>query len=506
MSQRAFGRLLYDLSLGAPPAPQHGGTPRVESSPNKQFCHGWPLGFDLHTCIVCGAALLSVVMAVMGGWFSANPGRTPAISFEAHGARPEVVAVIARNEREVVADSEPITTPQLIEVPARTKVTTLPVARVRRKSVVFAPATRLYPVRDVQELQNELEMRSREIGLKASKGKSKVLTMTLVEDARERSLPPTVGTKSVAELLARSPELLGLPFNGDGDCQIAESTLPLMKSISQQLGRARGVAFRQSESIDVSGQIRHLLDNSPQWKSPAAVPTLVQILQVEDETIRLSLIRLLATVPGVEASRALADRALFDLSTYVRWAANDALQTRPLPEFQERLLSGFRHPWPEVARHAAETCVQLNAPELIQPLTALLSLPDPSTPRRNASGEWVQVELVRLNHHNNCTLCHPGATSAGEGFSASIPIPGSNAYGHFTDGPAVRADVVYLRQDFSIVHDAPNHQRYDYLLQTRRLDENEVRCVLAKRTDVGKSYPQRDAVASTVARLRQRAH
>ena len=506
MSQRAFGRLLHDLSLGEPHAPQYGGRPRVDSSTNQRFFHGGRSGFASHTRLAWGAALLVVIVAVVGGRFPANPGHTPANSSEAHDAGHDAVAVIVHNEHGVVADSDPITPPQLIEVPARTKATTLPVARVRRKNVAVAPTTRLYPVRDVQELQNELEMRSREIGLKASKGKSKVLTMTLVEDARERSLPPTVGTKSVAELLTGRPELLGLPFYGEGNCQIAESTLPLMKSISQQLGRARGVAFQQSESIDVSGQIRHLLDNSPQWKSPAAVPTLVQILQVQDETIRLSLIRLLATVPGAEASRALADRALFDLSTYVRWAANDALQTRPLPEFQERLLSGFRHPWPEVARHAAETCVQLNAQELIQPLTALLDEPDPSNPRRNASGEWVQVELVRLNHHNNCTLCHPGATSAGEGFPASIPIPGSNAYGHLTDGPAVRADVVYLRQDFSIVHDAPNHQRYDYLLQTRRLDENEVRGVLAKRTDVGTSYSQRDAVASTVERLRQRAH
>lgn len=110
MSQRAFGRLLHDLSLGEPHAPQYGGRSRVDSSTKKRFFHGGPSGFALQTRLAWGPALLAVIVAVVGGRFPANPGNTPANSSEAQDAGHDAVAVIVHNEHGVVADSEPIST------------------------------------------------------------------------------------------------------------------------------------------------------------------------------------------------------------------------------------------------------------------------------------------------------------------------------------------------------------------------------------------------------------
>jgi len=99
-------------------------------------------------------------------------------------------------------------------------------------------------------------------------------------------------------------------------------------------------------------------------------------------------------------------------------------------------------------------------------------------------------EVVRINHHRNCVLCHapavpnempPEVTTAEvprpdqplappfEGYGSSIPIPEL----------LVRIDVTYLRQDFSLIqpvadaHPWPEMQRFDFLVRTRVLTEEE---------------------------------
>jgi hypothetical protein len=107
-------------------------------------------------------------------------------------------------------------------------------------------------------------------------------------------------------------------------------------------------------------------------------------------------------------------------------------------------------------------------------------------------------ELVRLNHHRSCLLCHPPANTSdvvqnSEGDSADIltapvPSPGlplrspSRGYDRFNMPPEifVRVDVTYLRQDFSLlqpVNDAdarPEMQRFDFLVRTRPVTAAEV--------------------------------
>ena len=90
------------------------------------------------------------------------------------------------------------------------------------------------------------------------------------------------------------------------------------------------------------------------------------------------------------------------------------------------------------------------------------SLPEPGTPGiKEIDGKKVfQVrELVRINHHRNCLLCHaPGNTAnvPDKAIKAGILVPGDPFPSHsgYQDRPShpdlvVRIDVTYLRQDFS---------------------------------------------------------
>src|SRR5262249_28086568 len=98
-------------------------------------------------------------------------------------------------------------------------------------------------------------------------------------------------------------------------------------------------------------------------------------------------------------------------------------------------------------------------------------------------------ELVRINHHHNCLLCHMPAASASIG--GLVPTPGeslpplfdSTYYWQAPSGSIfVRADITYLRQDFSLmlpVADAekprwPSRQRFDFLVRTCTLTPGEI--------------------------------
>lgn len=102
-------------------------------------------------------------------------------------------------------------------------------------------------------------------------------------------------------------------------------------------------------------------------------------------------------------------------------------------------------------------------------------------------------ELVRINHHHNCLLCHAPATASRDGapkeetdklakLTAQIPVPSEPMTAYYRPANPdilVRFDVTYLRQDFSMklpVKDAdpwPEMQRYDFLVRTREVTNQE---------------------------------
>ncbi len=223
----------------------------------------------------------------------------------------------------------------------------------------------------------------------------------------------------------------------------------------------------------------------------ARVAALMQVLAPEPPELRVGLVKYLAGVTHVESTRALAKLAIFSVEDEVRQAALEALKVRRERDYTEILLQGLRYPWPAVARHAGEAVVKLERTDLLPQLVELLGEPDPRAPVvKQVDQKKVQVvrELVRINHHRNCLLCHaPGNTGtvAPASLTAAVPIPGealptpSEGYRSSSPDVLVRVDVTYLRQDFSVrqaVADAnpwPEMQRFDFLVRTRELTADQ---------------------------------
>ncbi|MFQ5732655.1 MAG: hypothetical protein ACE5KM_11970, partial [Planctomycetaceae bacterium] len=135
-------------------------------------------------------------------------------------------------------------------------------------------------------------------------------------------------------------------------------------------------------------------------------------------------------------------------------------------------------------------------------LERLLTKPNPRLPFRNSHGQWAVRELVRVNHMRNCYLCHAPSLSEYDTVRGFVPSPSQSLPrlyyasrsrgGHF-----VRADVTYLRQDFSVMHAVKNHkpwperQRFDYLVRTRLISKAEA-------VKIRKRLPKWDAQRNAV--------
>jgi hypothetical protein len=220
------------------------------------------------------------------------------------------------------------------------------------------------------------------------------------------------------------------------------------------------------------------------------IAALTQILMPMTE-MHPGLVKYLSTIARVEATRALARLAIFSSEEEVRKAAISALSVRRERDYTEILVRGLHYPWPAVARRAAEAIAKLDRRDLLPQLIGLMEEDDPRSPvKQNVNGkeESVVRELVRVNHHRNCLLCHaPGNTGkvSKDAVTAGVPVPGqplsppSGGYNNSQPDILVRVDVTYLRQDFSAfqaVADAnpwPEMQRFDFLVRTRVLSEEE---------------------------------
>ncbi|MCI0702830.1 MAG: hypothetical protein L0241_17250 [Planctomycetia bacterium] len=223
----------------------------------------------------------------------------------------------------------------------------------------------------------------------------------------------------------------------------------------------------------------------------ARIAALMQMLAPESAEIRLGLVKYLAGIPHVESSKALARMAIFSTEDDVRDAAITALKVRREKDYTDVLVKGLRYPWPAVAKRAADAITKLERKDLIPELVAVLDETDPRMPKmKEVNGKKVAVvrEMVKVNHHRNCMMCHPPGnpnTMTSNAITAEVPILGqslptpSQGYQSSTPELMVRIDVTYLRQDFSVMlpvgeaHPWPEMQRFDFLVRERTLTTDE---------------------------------
>lgn len=297
------------------------------------------------------------------------------------------------------------------------------------------------------------------------------------------------------QTMKRTAGQTGLVLQSGPRCQLDSSTAAQVAKLSKEL---RDNGFVSAPDVK---EFQAWCDQHHLERMTGAVPTLTQMLQVENEAKRLLLVRELTRIPSADATTQLAVRAIVDLSPAVRRAALAELERRPSQQYSPVLLRGLRYPWPPVADHAAVAFRTLRPREPVGPLVDLLDLPSPSTPILDPrTNQHTVRELVRLNHLRNCLLCHPPSANKEDGFVRGlVPTPGEPlpvAYYEASGSHFVRADISFLRQDFSVNlpdEDAgpwPRQQRYDFVTRLRTLSPGEV----PARTESPGDYPQRGAV------------
>jgi hypothetical protein len=288
-------------------------------------------------------------------------------------------------------------------------------------------------------------------------------------------------------------DLAGLPFRSGIDCQLGKEPAENLQALSRRL-RVLVEASIPKGSGDVRPDADLLRQQLRQadWLKSDVIPAVLQLFQGENKPVRLVMIELLSKIRDPRATEALATRAVFDLAAEVRDAAVQALKDRPSEDYRTVLTTALRYPWEPVADHAAEALETLRVKDVAPELVKLLDEPDPRGPFTEGPAKrprTVVRELVRINHLGNCLLCHCPSFTLTDLVRGSVPTPGRELPAPVTtpqyydrgDGAFVRADVTYLRQDFSVMQTVSNpgawpaNQRYDYLVRTRPATAQELR-------------------------------
>jgi hypothetical protein len=301
----------------------------------------------------------------------------------------------------------------------------------------------------------------------------------------------------VKDLERTRADLAGLPFLKGKDCRRGATEAKQWNALSASIRLALASAGRSFRSASSSTAFEPSPDLGRFWASlertkalletKEAIPALRQTLEAEHPWLRSSLVEHLAKTKSSSATVALARRAVFDLDPGIREWALVALKERPASDYAPVFREALRYPWLPVVENAAEAVVRLRLKDAVPLLVAMLDEPDPDAPfLGKAYGKTVPLmrELVRINHLSNCLLCHARSLDRKEPVRGLIPvsgepIPQTAYYSERRGGEFVRADITYLRQDFSVTLPVaksdpwPTRQRYDFLVRTRPLTEKE---------------------------------
>jgi hypothetical protein len=318
----------------------------------------------------------------------------------------------------------------------------------------------------------------------------------------------------VKALVQERRDLAGLPFLMGDDCRRNwDSATALQKTVKWL--RDAGESSRKMRKA--LREVTSILRESNAYADEAEVAAVTQIMGARDAGLRLGLVSHLAEARHPRATTDLAQVAIFDLDKKVRGVALKALAGRPRGDYTPVLVKALRYPWPAVAQNAAEAIVQLRRKDLLPQLVDLLDEPDPRAAQREKIGDremYATREVVRINHHKSCLLCHASARTEevrknpGLFFLTEVPLPteplDSRGYLRPPRKPRpelkVCIDVTYLRQDFSVLQPVknarpwPEMQRFDYLVRKRVLSDKEAADLKARLNAGGLSPYQKAAV------------
>jgi hypothetical protein len=387
-----------------------------------------------------------------------------------------------------------------------------------------------------EELRRQL-LRVPELALNKVPGTSKSLVAASAQAASS-------GVDVVPSLIYRRPDLTGLRPRVGSEARISREEALTLKVLAQHLRLHMELSMPGTKDgvIDLRPDPKtlreRLLDNTlrDSWLQPASIPALRQLLTHEHHHVRMILVEALALLKGPQASLALAERAVFDLHPDVRLAALVALSGRPVGEYEPALINGLRYPWSVVADHAAEALVALDRKEAVPKLIPLLDARDPGTPFAVEAGKKLKPvvpELVRINHLRNCLLCHfpsfspldpirgpvpnSGQRLPVSALGGSVPTKGGGGSWGGRGGAGgktkyetvwtwVRADITYMKQDFSVQQPVPNHgrhwpseQRFDYMVRLRPLGKEEL--LLVQDRDLPAASPHQEALLFALREL-----
>ncbi len=331
----------------------------------------------------------------------------------------------------------------------------------------------------------------------------------------------------VKALIKHRADLAGLPFVLGGACRTrGHRVLAFKEAVAKVHAMTRPEEIAAAYATWRSEAERNIADlgrDKVEITGRAQMDAVLQVMGPRTEAFSRASVKYLAATPRADATRELARLAVFSSHAETRADAIQALSVRRERDIEPVLAEALGYPWPGVAKNAAEAIVKLELKSLLPRLVDMLEAPDPRGPQAGEGEKAAPFarELVRVNHHRGCVLCHPPVDpdrGPFEPLSAEVPFPSdalsnpASGYGRSGNNLLVRIDVTYLRQDFSVMQDVddaapwPASQRFDFLVRKRELtaaEADELRTRLEKR-EPGLLSPYQKAAVTALRELTRR--
>ncbi|OWK36466.1 hypothetical protein FRUB_09029 [Fimbriiglobus ruber] len=416
------------------------------------------------------------------------PGREPP---------PQAAALTPAPTPSVVPPAPPAVAPPRPDPAPETVPPPVPPKRPQQRKLI----SRL-DLRTTAELEAEL-LKVREVGLDTAAAPN--TTVGLVKTAAAAAARGGIYAGPIVLSKVRA-DLAELPFRVGPATVLNRDAAVTLGGLSQSFRHGLGRCYAADDPRPDPAKVRALLLGDPEgaseWTVPAAVPCLRQMLPGEVAAVRGTACEAYRRTPGPAALDALVAAAVFDTDFDNRAAAVDALADRDPADVTVRLAALLDYPWVPAVEHVIEALVALNLRPAAAVVAANLTQVSAELLSVNAGGtaHAVRREMVRTNHARNCLLCHAPSFAAGDFVRGAVPDPTRP----LAAGPAgysggaqffARADVTYLRQDFSVVQPVPApgpwpaHQRFDYLVALRSARAGE-----SKPDDAGRATALRFAL------------